>query len=213
MNVDIDNFSAILPQCILDLQESDFLAIDLEMTGIFDSKNVIKLQDSCDTAYKKMRNVVNKFGIIQVGVCCMKKQLCNGEVTSSINGSNFSSSSSPSSSSPPIIYACKPYNFYVFPRPITVGNFRHNRYLGMCADAIHFNRKRQMDFGRWISKGIGFMDESSEESMDSTIRCEVTKQIEVKPEMMTSGDAANGVAGGGNVLLKRIAALLKSTLV
>eukprot|EP00922_Rhytidocystis_sp_ex-Travisia-forbesii_P063333 GHVS01094236.1.p1 GENE.GHVS01094236.1~~GHVS01094236.1.p1 ORF type:complete len:627 (+),score=142.85 GHVS01094236.1:50-1930(+) len=142
MNVDIANFSSVVPSCLEEISGCDFLSIDLEMTGLSDEKGrlggSIDFVDSQQTVYEKMKKIAETFGIIQVGICVAtrdseKKQLC-----------------------------LRPYNFYVFPRP--VGNKNH-RQFSLCADGINFNRQHQMDFGRWMNKGIGFVDEEQEREM------------------------------------------------
>lgn len=50
-------------------------------------------------------------------------------------------------------YLAYPFNFYVFPRE----NFLSDPVISMQAGCVEFNSLQQMDWNRWIRKGINFV--------------------------------------------------------
>ena len=87
MDIVKENFASMSDQIITDIENCDFLAIDLEMTGISTRGD---LMDSISARYEDMRKAVFTFSIIQCGICLFKR-LESGQ------------------------YEAVPYNFYVFP--------------------------------------------------------------------------------------------------
>ena len=123
-------------QCAL--SESSFVAIDLEMTGIsFPNKTTENGSDSVALRYQKLRPVAATFGIIQVGV------------------SVFSADSK----------ECTVFNFYVFPRPVTEGEVNSIPLVTLCSASTNFNRSHGMDFGRWVDKGITYVNADTESKL------------------------------------------------
>lgn len=75
-----------------------------------------------------MSLVATKFNIIQVGV-------------------TFILPSTPGK------YTAYPFNFYVFPRE----SFLSDPVISMQAGCVEFNTSQNMDWNRWIRKGINFI--------------------------------------------------------
>ena len=75
-----------------------------------------------------MRNVVNKFNIIQLGLTFIVHEM-NGQI---------------------LAY---PFNFYLFPRE----NPLREPVISMQCNATEFNSAQGMDWNRWIKKGIPYV--------------------------------------------------------
>lgn len=64
------NFEATLKKLRLDVRESDFIAIDLEMTGVTSAPWRESFPfDDFEVQYLKLKDSAEKFGIMQFGVC------------------------------------------------------------------------------------------------------------------------------------------------
>ena len=140
MDVDETNFSpAIVADVKQALEKSDFFSIDLEMSGIsFNDVRAPHGTDSIALRYHKCREVAKTFGIIQVGLA-----------TFAADGS------------------CRAWNFFVFPRPVTEGSVKSIPIIGLCSSGINFGRSTNIDFQRWIDKGVTFVNRNVEEQLAS----------------------------------------------
>lgn len=64
------NFEATLEKLRADVRESDFVAIDLEMTGVTSAPWRESFAfDDFEVQYLKLKDSAEKFGIMQFGVC------------------------------------------------------------------------------------------------------------------------------------------------
>lgn len=50
-------------------------------------------------------------------------------------------------------YIAYPYNFYVFPRESS----HHDPVISLQSGCVQFNTNQNMDWNRWIKKGINFV--------------------------------------------------------
>jgi len=143
MNVDIENFTGASALFNQNLAKASFAAVDLEMTGIFsyDEAQRISNGDTPATRYAKQRKVVKSFGVVQVGICLFEEAEDDKIIA-------------------------RPFNFYVFPRPIDVstskGNVKETEVFSVDSSSIDFLRQNDMDFGRWITKGLGYVNKNVE---------------------------------------------------
>jgi hypothetical protein len=141
-DIDVDNFSEeVIGRIRSDLASAAFVAIDLEMTGISFPNKSENSGDTIGLRYSKVRDIVNAFGIIQVGLAVFQPD-----------------------------NACAVYNFYVFPRPVTEGpSVDAIPLVSLCSASTNFNRSHGMDFGRWISKGVTYVDGNLEQALRRTL--------------------------------------------
>ena len=139
MDVTIDNFNELYPRILELLNRCLYVSFDEEMTGIFMSDNSLrnKKDDTPDSRYIKMIPVASRFNIIQFGLCFFCEEIIESENENENNE---------------IIkkIVAYPYNFYLFP---TTG-----RDVILSASAIEFLKKNNMDFHKWITKGITCVD-------------------------------------------------------
>lgn len=106
------------------------------MTGINPWNN--NVLDYAEARFNKYKQTAEKFRIIQVGICIYNKTYNDNKVE----------------------YIAKPYNFYVFPEDNSGNNL-----LNCETQAIIFNRDHNMDFNKWIYKGIPYMNVRNEKML------------------------------------------------
>ena len=142
MDVDETNFSpAIVADVKQAMASAEYFSIDLEMSGIsFNDVRAPHGTDSIGLRYHKCREVAKTFGIIQVGLA-----------TFSADG------------------ACKAWNFFVFPRPVTEGQVKSIPIIALCSSGINFGRATNINFQRWIDKGITYVNKSIEDQIVSQV--------------------------------------------
>ncbi|KAF7831267.1 poly(A)-specific ribonuclease PARN isoform X1 [Senna tora] len=124
------NFEASLAQLRHHVRDSDFVAIDLEMTGITSAPWRESFEfDRSDVRYLKVKDSADKFAVVQFGVCPFRWD--------------------PSKQ----ILIAYPHNFYVFPRQELTG--LGPRYEFLCqTTSIDFLAKYQFDFNTCIHEGF-----------------------------------------------------------
>lgn len=141
-DVDVDNFTEQLVEKFqTDVANSSFIAIDLEMTGISFPNKSENGSDTVAFRYSKIRGVASTFGIIQVGVSVFNSTDKNATV----------------------------YNFYVFPRPVTEGTVDSIPLVTLCSASTNFNKSHGMDFGRWINKGLTYVNGETEKKLRESL--------------------------------------------
>lgn len=137
MDVTKQNFEAIFPIFEAKLNEADFIAIDLEMSGIRPDEKP-DYWDLPALVYQKIASAPTKYGIIQVGLTTFTK-------------------------TGPNAYEACPFNFFTFPRPFTPkfkkwGGAMFLKNIQMDNDCIDFHLTQATNFQRWICDGITYFD-------------------------------------------------------
>ena len=90
MELTKDNYYDYEPQILKDIEECDFIAFDLEFSGLIQNKS--KIYDSPEEYFTKLKYNAENFRIIQLGITIFKKSEENNKE-----------------------YIAKPYCIYVFP--------------------------------------------------------------------------------------------------
>ncbi|CAB4281832.1 unnamed protein product [Prunus armeniaca] len=137
-NVTKSNFEPALAELRRHVAAADFVAIDLEMTGITSAPWRDSLEfDRADVCYLKVKDSAEKFAVLQFGVC------------------PFRWDSSKHS------FIAHPHNFYIFPRQeISATN---PAYEFLCqTTSIDFLAKYQFDFNICIHEGISYLSKGQE---------------------------------------------------
>ncbi|XP_050140245.1 poly(A)-specific ribonuclease PARN-like isoform X1 [Malus sylvestris] len=137
-NVTKSNFEPALADLRRHVAAADFVAIDLEMTGITSAPWRDSLEfDRADVCYLKVKDSAEKFAVLQFGVC------------------PFRWDSSKRS------FIAHPHNFYIFPRqelPLAGPAFEF-----LCqTTSIDFLAKYQFDFNVCIHEGISYLSREQE---------------------------------------------------
>ncbi|TKW53453.1 Poly(A)-specific ribonuclease PARN, partial [Colletotrichum tanaceti] len=73
MEVNTENFWRQLPRILLSIAKSQFVAIDLEMTGITDKKNSKERLETPtkQEIYESARNIASTFNVFELGITCI----------------------------------------------------------------------------------------------------------------------------------------------
>lgn len=137
-NVTKTNFEAALNDLRGHVSAADFVAIDLEMTGVTSApwRDSFEL-DRFDIRYLKVRDSAYKFAVVQFGVCPFRWD--------SVKKS----------------FIAHPYNFYIFPRQEIPG-MQSPEFLCQTS-SIDFLARYQFDFNMCIREGISYLSRSQEE--------------------------------------------------
>ncbi|XP_015901133.2 poly(A)-specific ribonuclease PARN [Ziziphus jujuba] len=133
------NFEAALAELRGHVRAADFVAIDLEMTGVTSAPWRDSFEfDRSDVRYLKVRDSAEKFAVVQFGVC------------------PFRWDSSKNS------FVAHPHNFYVFPRQELSVDGPSYEFLCQTA-SIDFLAKYQFDFNACIREGISYLSKRQED--------------------------------------------------
>jgi poly(A)-specific ribonuclease len=69
MEVTRSNFKEVLPVISKAIEDSSFIAIDAEFTGLTARKRENDYFDTCEERYQKLINGAKDFTIVQFGIC------------------------------------------------------------------------------------------------------------------------------------------------
>ncbi|KAL0320889.1 UNVERIFIED_CONTAM: Poly(A)-specific ribonuclease PARN [Sesamum radiatum] len=138
-NVTKSNFEPVLAELRRHVRQADFVAVDLEMTGITSApwREAFEF-DRSDIQYLKIKNSAEKFAVVQFGVCPFRWD--------------------PQSRS----FVAHPHNFYIFPRQEIVGDGLSYEFLCQTS-SMEFLAKYQFDFNACVYEGISYLSRSQEE--------------------------------------------------
>lgn len=137
-NVTKRNFAEAYGQLKGHLQLADFVAIDLEMTGVESTlwRRSFEL-DSSDTRYQNLKHSAEKFAVWQCGVCPFKWD----EATNK--------------------FIAFPYNFFIFPRNELEVNMPSRGFF-VQTTSLEFLAKHRFDFNTCVYDGISFLSPAQE---------------------------------------------------
>ncbi|PIA17318.1 ribonuclease CAF1 [Coemansia reversa NRRL 1564] len=138
MDVTKDNFEKALKEFEAAIAESDFAAIDMEMTGLYESKEHQPSHlDTLDERYAKLKRSVELYGVIQVGICLF---------TWTANGTGDTGG----------YYEARPFNFNVFPGS-SAGGIAVDTHFGCKSSAFEFLARNAFDFNKWVYQGVPYL--------------------------------------------------------
>ena len=135
-NITSENFDDVSESLCAAIAESDFCAIDCEMTGLNSrSGNANSPSDNYQARYLSVRDSAMNFLLLQYGITTFKFD--------------------PSSNR----YVCRPYNVYLFPRPPSFrpGDERDDVRFLCQASSISFLCQHKFDFNKCFrekTKGV-----------------------------------------------------------
>lgn len=128
MELTRDNYYEIEPKILKDIDNCEFIAFDLEFSGLIPSK--FKIYDSPEENFQKSKIMAENFRIIQLGITPFIRKENNEKA-----------------------YIAKPYNIYVFP-----SEKQSNNKFDFFLDSVIFNREHGCDFNKWINKGVSYLN-------------------------------------------------------
>ncbi|KAE9598547.1 hypothetical protein Lal_00021071 [Lupinus albus] len=154
------NFEATLSELRHHVRASDFVAIDLEMTGVTSTPWRESFAfDRSDVRYLKVRDSAQKFAVVQFGVCPFRWDPSNRS------------------------FIAYPHNFYIFPRQEHAGLGPSFEFLCQTT-SIDFLAKYQFDFNACIHEGISYLSREQEKeamaSLNSTYASEWSDVYKLK---------------------------------
>ncbi|KAK1440207.1 hypothetical protein QVD17_06032 [Tagetes erecta] len=140
-NVTRSNFSSSLADLRRHVRDSDFVSIDLEMTGVTSSPWRESFEfDRFDIRYLKVKDSADKFAVVQFGVCPFRWDSTKQS------------------------FVAHPHNFYIFPRQEIGGD--DSCYEFLCqTSSIDFLAKYQFDFNVCIKEGISYLSRAQEDDV------------------------------------------------
>ncbi|PKU70114.1 Poly(A)-specific ribonuclease PARN [Dendrobium catenatum] len=137
--VTLSNFCSVLDDLRIRIREADFVAIDLEMTGVTSAPWRDSFEfDRSDVRYLKVKDSAEKFAVVQFGLCTFRWDACQGS------------------------FIAHPLNFYIFPRKVLSVEGPTDEFLCQTT-SISFLAKYQFDFNACIHEGISYLSKTQEE--------------------------------------------------
>ncbi|KAL7592306.1 hypothetical protein Lser_V15G35577 [Lactuca serriola] len=144
-NVTKSNFDSSLSDLRRHVRDSDFVSIDLEMTGVTSAPWRESFEfDRYDVRYLKVKDSAEKFAVVQFGVCTFRWD--------------------PTKQS----FIAHPHNFYIFPRQEVGGDARSYEFLCQTS-SIDFLAKYQFDFNVCVKEGISYLSRELEDEARSQL--------------------------------------------
>ncbi|XP_024027261.1 poly(A)-specific ribonuclease PARN [Morus notabilis] len=134
------NFEAALAELRRHVRAADFVAVDLEMSGVTSAPWRESLGfDRSDVLYLKVKHSAEKFAVIQFGVCPFR----------------WDSSKQ--------TFVAYPHNFYIFPRQELPTIDRSSYEFIWQTGSIDFLARYQFDFNACIREGISYLSRRQED--------------------------------------------------
>ena len=128
MELTKENYYEIEPIIFKDIENSEFISFDLELSGLIPSK--FKIYDTPEENFQKSKHMAESYRIIQVGITPFIKNVNNDKT-----------------------YIAKPYNIYAFP-----SEKQSNNRFDFFLESIIFNREHGCDFNKWINQGVPYLN-------------------------------------------------------
>ncbi|KAL8237617.1 hypothetical protein R6Q59_018698 [Mikania micrantha] len=156
-NVTKSNFDSSLADLRRHIRDSDFVSIDLEMTGVTSSPWRESFEfDRFDIRYLKVKDSAEKFAVVQFGVCPFRWD--------------------PTKQS----FIAHPHNFYIFPRQ-EVGD-DGSSYEFLCqTSSVDFLAKYQFDFNMCVKEGISYLSRAQEDDVRLQLHSAYENEPSVSP--------------------------------
>ncbi|XP_012149652.1 pre-piRNA 3'-exonuclease trimmer isoform X2 [Megachile rotundata] len=132
-----ENFNEVYLQLEKLVNNASFIAIDTELTGISaDTEVKYSFFDSLDARYKKLKDTIENFTIIQYGITVFHHAI-------DMN-----------------LYDADCFTFYLLPRSLPL----KNKQLTWQVDALEFLSRHNFDFNKLVNHGIPYLNEQDEKS-------------------------------------------------
>ncbi|CAK9195023.1 unnamed protein product [Sphagnum troendelagicum] len=163
-NVSKRNFGEAYEQLKGYLQKADFVAIDLEMTGVESTMWRRNLEmDTCETRYQNLKHSAEKFAVWQCGVCPFRWDESSKK------------------------FIAFPFNFSIFPRNELELDMPTRAFFAQTS-SLEFLAKHKFDFNTCVYDGISYLSRDQEAAARSQLGlgpgCHVKKQnFTVEPEI------------------------------
>ncbi|KAL0550194.1 hypothetical protein IC582_014698 [Cucumis melo] len=139
-NVTKSNFEAALSELRSHVRAADFVAVDLEMTGITSApwRDLLEF-DRFDVRYLNVKDSAEKFAVVQFGVCPFRWDSAKKS------------------------FVAHPHNFFIFPRHEIEVDGPSSEFLCRTT-SLEFLAKYQFDFNACIYEGISYLSRAHEDA-------------------------------------------------
>lgn len=145
MDVTKKNFAQVALQFEDAIEKADFLAIDVEFSGLFTTVTNDYL-DTYEQLYAKSRQNISQFQVIQMGISLFKM----------ISEKEFD---------------CHSFNFYIFPsRCSFLDKQDKERYFLSQASSLSFLADNGFDFNKLIKEGISYLNLNQEQIVQEKVK-------------------------------------------
>ncbi|KAH7544533.1 hypothetical protein JRO89_XS15G0182100 [Xanthoceras sorbifolium] len=132
------NFDSALSSLSDHVRAADFVAIDLEMTGVTSAPWRDSFEfDRFDVRYLKVKDSAEKFAVVQFGVCPFRWDPLK------------------------LSFVAHPHNFFIFPRQELPFGCPANEFLCQTT-SLDFLAKYQFDFNACIHEGVSYLSREQE---------------------------------------------------
>mmetsp|Transcript_24345 Transcript_24345/g.54236 ORF Transcript_24345/g.54236 Transcript_24345/m.54236 type:complete len:600 (+) Transcript_24345:129-1928(+) len=160
LSVTTRNWGAVQGQILDDIRRAEFVAVDLELTGLHvKSERFIGI----DRCYSAHRDGARTFLPVQLGICAARRD----PDRTSPDGSCH--------------WILSPASLYVFPRD------SGDRHFSASTATLIFLHNNGFDFNNWISHGIGWLRPSEEEERRRSVQHRIDEVTHLK---RSAGEAA-----------------------
>ncbi|CAD2111212.1 hypothetical protein YYG_03366 [Plasmodium vinckei petteri] len=166
-SVNINNWNNIHKEILSKIQESDFVSIDVEYTGLHlkDERYI-----SIDSSYEAHCYGAKSFFPCQIGITIAKKKditthdKCNESKNNMIKNKNihnikvFENNEKTNKVSPmknEQEWDISPYCIYIFPK--------ENKYFSVSTSTLIFLKENNFDFNEWIFNGVSYLRPNEED--------------------------------------------------
>ncbi|KAJ1799413.1 hypothetical protein LPJ59_001845 [Coemansia sp. RSA 2399] len=152
MDVTRENFKTALSEFKRAIEACDFVAMDMEMTGLYENREQQpNRMDTKEERYAKLKRGVETYGVIQVGICMFtwteaaEEQRLHGGSAEKSEGEEEGG-----------YYEARPFSFNVFPCT-SVGRMPVEMHFGFKNTAFEFLARNSFDFNKWVYSGIPYL--------------------------------------------------------
>lgn len=140
MNVTRKNFAELLPDILSKIESADFVALDLEFTGLPNDKDFNQL-DTRDERYIKTAHQMEKFYVLQYGLSIFKN--CQGGK-----------------------YTAYTYNIFLSPHmPSDERSRDYSRKFEFLASTMNFLAEHKFDFNTAFTDGVQYLTQEEENNL------------------------------------------------
>mmetsp|Transcript_16781 Transcript_16781/g.36072 ORF Transcript_16781/g.36072 Transcript_16781/m.36072 type:complete len:621 (-) Transcript_16781:134-1996(-) len=169
LTVTAQNWRSVQSRVLEDIRKAEFVAIDLELTGLHvKSERFIGI----DRCYSAHREGAQTFLPVQVGICAARRD----PEKSKKNGAAH--------------WILSPVSIYVFPRDAP-GSERH---FSVSAATLTFLHDNGFDFNEWVHRGLGWLRPADEEERRRGVQQRIDEVTRLKQSAAPAAAPLDGVA-------------------
>lgn len=169
LTVTIQNWRSVHSRILEDIRKAEFIAVDLELTGLHAKSERFIGIDRC---YGAHREGAQTFLPVQVGICAARR---DPNRTSPNGGCHW---------------ILSPVSLYLFPRD-AAGSERH---FSVSAATLLFLDNNGFDFNAWVRHGIGWLRPAEEEERRRGVQQRIDEVARLKESAAASIPAAMNAA-------------------